>query len=209
VPETDAIDLSTMPRPRRSSARRRPDIDAVIVATISNPKQTRRSRRSSPTAGANPPPPTTSTPRARLRVRGRAGRRPHPCGAAHYASSSAPRSSATSSTHRSAHLVPPRRRRGRRGDRPERHPGISATVGLGRLEGRCRRHEPHPHEFRDGVAPWPTLRQEGPTVFRWAVWEMVKVARRPSRPPASRHPTSPRSCPTRPTCASSTSSRSS
>ncbi|MFM9481445.1 3-oxoacyl-ACP synthase, partial [Streptomyces scabiei] len=31
-------------------------------------------------------------------------------------------------------------------------------------------------EFRDGVAPWPTLRQEGPTVFRWAVWEMVKVA---------------------------------
>lgn len=32
-------------------------------------------------------------------------------------------------------------------------------------------------EFRDGLAPWPTLRQEGPTVFRWAVWEMVKVAR--------------------------------
>ena len=32
-------------------------------------------------------------------------------------------------------------------------------------------------EFRDGAAVWPTLRQEGPTVFRWAVWEMVKVAR--------------------------------
>lgn len=32
-------------------------------------------------------------------------------------------------------------------------------------------------DFRDGKAPWPTLRQEGPTVFRWAVWEMVKVAR--------------------------------
>ena len=32
-------------------------------------------------------------------------------------------------------------------------------------------------EFRDGVAPWPTLRQEGPAVFRWAVWDMVKVAR--------------------------------
>jgi 3-oxoacyl-[acyl-carrier-protein] synthase-3 len=28
----------------------------------------------------------------------------------------------------------------------------------------------------DGVE-WPTLRQDGPTVFRWAVWEMVKVAR--------------------------------
>ena len=32
-------------------------------------------------------------------------------------------------------------------------------------------------QFRDGQVPWPTLRQEGPTVFRWAVWEMVKVAR--------------------------------
>ncbi|MCR2785595.1 MULTISPECIES: beta-ketoacyl-ACP synthase III [unclassified Microbacterium] len=32
-------------------------------------------------------------------------------------------------------------------------------------------------DFRDGKAPWPTLRQEGPTVFRWAVWEMAKVAR--------------------------------
>ena len=31
-------------------------------------------------------------------------------------------------------------------------------------------------DFRDGLAPWPTLRQEGPTVFRWAVWEMAKVA---------------------------------
>ncbi|WP_167050829.1 beta-ketoacyl-ACP synthase III [Salinibacterium sp. ZJ77] len=32
-------------------------------------------------------------------------------------------------------------------------------------------------DFRDGKAPWPTLRQEGQTVFRWAVWEMAKVAR--------------------------------
>lgn len=31
-------------------------------------------------------------------------------------------------------------------------------------------------EFRDGTAAWPTLRQEGPTVFRWAVWDMAKVA---------------------------------
>lgn len=31
-------------------------------------------------------------------------------------------------------------------------------------------------EFRDGTAGWPTLRQEGQTVFRWAVWEMAKVA---------------------------------
>ncbi|QEO13062.1 ketoacyl-ACP synthase III [Agromyces intestinalis] len=32
-------------------------------------------------------------------------------------------------------------------------------------------------EFRDGAAEWPTLRQEGQTVFRWAVWEMAKVAK--------------------------------
>ena len=32
-------------------------------------------------------------------------------------------------------------------------------------------------EFRDGKAEWPTLRQEGATVFKWAVWEMAKVAK--------------------------------
>ncbi|WP_022894468.1 beta-ketoacyl-ACP synthase III [Agromyces subbeticus] len=32
-------------------------------------------------------------------------------------------------------------------------------------------------EFRDGEAEWPTLRQEGQTVFRWAVWDMAKVAK--------------------------------
>jgi len=32
-------------------------------------------------------------------------------------------------------------------------------------------------DFRDGTGAWPTLVQEGPTVFRWAVWEMVKVAK--------------------------------
>jgi 3-oxoacyl-[acyl-carrier-protein] synthase-3 len=32
--------------------------------------------------------------------------------------------------------------------------------------------------YRDGAGAvdWPTLRQEGGTVFRWAVWEMAKVA---------------------------------
>jgi 3-oxoacyl-[acyl-carrier-protein] synthase-3 len=33
-------------------------------------------------------------------------------------------------------------------------------------------------DFKDGVAEWPTLRQEGQTVFRWAVWDMAKVAKR-------------------------------
>lgn len=32
-------------------------------------------------------------------------------------------------------------------------------------------------DFRDGTAAWPTLHQEGQTVFRWAVWEMAKVAK--------------------------------
>lgn len=33
-------------------------------------------------------------------------------------------------------------------------------------------------DLRDGTATWPTLRQEGLTVFKWAVWEMVKVAKK-------------------------------
>ena len=32
-------------------------------------------------------------------------------------------------------------------------------------------------DFRDGKGSWPTLVQEGQSVFRWAVWEMVKVAK--------------------------------
>lgn len=31
--------------------------------------------------------------------------------------------------------------------------------------------------YREGTAEWPTLRQDGPSVFRWAVWEMAKVAK--------------------------------
>ena len=32
-------------------------------------------------------------------------------------------------------------------------------------------------DFRDGEATWPTIRQDGMKVFKWAVWEMVKVAK--------------------------------
>jgi len=32
-------------------------------------------------------------------------------------------------------------------------------------------------DFRDNKTEWPTLIQEGQSVFRWAVWEMVKVAK--------------------------------
>jgi 3-oxoacyl-[acyl-carrier-protein] synthase-3 len=33
-------------------------------------------------------------------------------------------------------------------------------------------------DFRDGTTTWPTLKQEGQTVFRWAVWEMAKTAKK-------------------------------
>jgi len=33
-------------------------------------------------------------------------------------------------------------------------------------------------EYRDGTSAWPTLRQDGQTVFRWAVWEMAKAAKK-------------------------------
>ncbi|GAA1347964.1 beta-ketoacyl-ACP synthase III [Falsarthrobacter nasiphocae] len=34
-------------------------------------------------------------------------------------------------------------------------------------------------DVRSGANPaWPTLRQDGPSVFRWAVWEMAKMARK-------------------------------
>lgn len=29
---------------------------------------------------------------------------------------------------------------------------------------------------KDSSTPWPTLRQDGPSVFRWAVWDMAEVA---------------------------------
>lgn len=33
-------------------------------------------------------------------------------------------------------------------------------------------------DIRDGDAGWPTLRQEGQSVFKWAVWQMAPVAQR-------------------------------
>ena len=32
-------------------------------------------------------------------------------------------------------------------------------------------------DFRDGKAEWPTLEQDGRTVFRWAVWHTAKKIR--------------------------------
>jgi 3-oxoacyl-[acyl-carrier-protein] synthase-3 len=61
---------------------------------------------------------------------------------------------------------------------PSDEPGISATVwGSDGSRADAVSMDHTLLDFRDGKADWPTLRQEGPTVFRWAVWEMAKVAR--------------------------------
>jgi 3-oxoacyl-[acyl-carrier-protein] synthase-3 len=60
---------------------------------------------------------------------------------------------------------------------PSDFPGISGTVwGSDGSKADAVSMSGTLVDFRDGKAVWPTLRQEGQTVFRWAVWEMAKVA---------------------------------
>lgn len=62
---------------------------------------------------------------------------------------------------------------------PSDFPGISKTVwGSDGSKWDAVGMSNSLEEYHDGTAPWPTLRQEGQTVFRWAVWEMAKVAAR-------------------------------
>ena len=61
---------------------------------------------------------------------------------------------------------------------PSETPGISPSVwGSDGSQWGAVGMDASLLEFRDGTHQWPTLRQEGLTVFKWAVWEMVKVAR--------------------------------
>lgn len=61
---------------------------------------------------------------------------------------------------------------------PSDHPGISKTVwGADGANWDKVGMTDSITDFRDGKAAWPTLIQEGQSVFRWAVWEMSKVAR--------------------------------
>jgi 3-oxoacyl-[acyl-carrier-protein] synthase-3 len=61
---------------------------------------------------------------------------------------------------------------------PSEFPGISKTIwGSDGSKADAVSMDGTLTEFRDGETPWPTLRQEGQTVFRWAVWEMAKVAK--------------------------------
>ena len=54
---------------------------------------------------------------------------------------------------------------------PSEYPGISTTIwGSDGSKAGAVGMNSTLTEFRDGEAPWPTLRQDGQTVFRWAVW---------------------------------------
>jgi 3-oxoacyl-[acyl-carrier-protein] synthase-3 len=61
---------------------------------------------------------------------------------------------------------------------PSETPGISPTVwGSDGSKWDAVNMTSSLLDFRDGTASWPTIKQEGQTVFRWAVWEMAKVAK--------------------------------
>ncbi|HEU5223165.1 MAG TPA: beta-ketoacyl-ACP synthase III [Candidatus Lumbricidophila sp.] len=61
---------------------------------------------------------------------------------------------------------------------PSDFPGISRTVwGSDGSKAGAVGMDATLVQYRDGESPWPTLRQDGQIVFRWAVWEMAKVAK--------------------------------
>lgn len=61
---------------------------------------------------------------------------------------------------------------------PSDYPGIAPTVwGSDGSKADAITMNHTLQEYRRGESEWPTLRQEGQTVFRWAVWNMAKVAK--------------------------------
>lgn len=183
IPETDAIDLAT--DAAREAIERSGvaagDIDAVIVATISNPKQTPSvAAIVADRVGANPAAAydlnaacagfAYGIAQADALIR---------AGSARYA--------VVIGTEKLSDIVDPADRSisfllgdgaGAAVVGPSDSAGIGPTVwGSDGSKAEAVGMNHTLTEFRDGRAPWPTLRQEGPTVFRWAVWEMVKVAR--------------------------------
>lgn len=61
---------------------------------------------------------------------------------------------------------------------PSDDPGVSASVwGSDGSKWDAVGMNATFEEFLDGEKPWPRMRQDGQTVFRWAVWEMAKVAK--------------------------------
>ena len=183
VPETDAIDLAT-DAGREAIERAGVDpalVDLVIVATISNPKQTPSvSAIVADRVGANPAAAydinaacagyAYAIAQADALIR---------AGAAQYA--------LVIGTEKLSDIVDPTDRSisfllgdgaGAALIGPSETPGIAPAVwGSDGSKAEAVGMNHTLTDFRDGQTPWPTLRQEGPTVFRWAVWEMAKVAR--------------------------------
>ena len=183
VPETDAIDLSTAAATEaiERSGVAASDIDVVIVATISNPKQT-------PSASAIVADRIGANPAAAYDLNAACAGFAYGVGqadalvraglATHVVVVGAEKlSDVVDPTDRSISFL--------LGDGagavvvgPSETPGIGPTIwGSDGSKADAVGMNATLTDFRDGLAPWPTLRQEGPTVFRWAVWEMVKVAR--------------------------------
>ncbi|WP_336628231.1 MULTISPECIES: beta-ketoacyl-ACP synthase III [unclassified Microbacterium] len=183
VPETDAIDLSTAAAAEaiEKSGLAPSDIDVVIVATISNPKQT-------PSVSAIVADRVGANPAAAYDINAA-------CAGYAYAvaqadaliRAGAAKNALVIGAEKLSDIVDPADRSisfllgdgaGAVVIGPSDTPGISATVwGSDGSKSDAVGMNHTLTEFRDGQAPWPTLRQEGPTVFRWAVWEMAKVAK--------------------------------
>ncbi|WP_406250142.1 beta-ketoacyl-ACP synthase III [Microbacterium sp. M] len=183
VAETDAIDLATDAAAEaiERSGVDAADVDLVIVATISNPKQ-------SPSVSAIVADRVGANPAAAYDINAA-------CAGYAYAvaqadaliRAGAARYALVIGTEKLSDVIDPTDRSisfllgdgaGAALIGPSETPGISPAVwGSDGSKADAVGMNHTLTEFRDGVAPWPTLRQEGPTVFRWAVWEMAKVAR--------------------------------
>jgi 3-oxoacyl-[acyl-carrier-protein] synthase-3 len=60
---------------------------------------------------------------------------------------------------------------------PSDIPGIGPTIwGSDGSQAQSIRQTHSWLDMRDSGAGWPTLRQEGPSVYKWAVWKMAPVA---------------------------------
>lgn len=183
VAETDAIDLAT--DAGREAIERSgvdpSDVDLVIVATISNPKQTPSvSAIVADRVGANPAAAydvnaacagyAYAVAQADALIRAGAGRYALVIGTEKLSDVVDPTDRSISfllGDGAGAALIGP-------SDTPGIGPAVWGSDGS-KADAVGMNHTLN--EFRFGQAPWPTLRQEGPTVFRWAVWEMAKVAR--------------------------------
>lgn len=182
-PTTDAIDLATTAAAEAiaNSGISAGDVDLVIVATISNPKQT-------PSVSAIVADRVGANPAAAYDINAA-------CAGYAYAitqadaliKAGAARYALVIGSEKLSDVVDPADRSisfllgdgaGAALIGPSDTPGIAPAVwGSDGSKADAVGMNATLTDFRDGEAPWPTLRQEGQTVFRWAVWEMAKVAR--------------------------------